>query len=1341
MNRFNVFLYLVFLLSHSFSFGAECEEVLEVLTNINRDKAADIGIKAINKGKTPKAEITDGNNVLSPQRVSSVRTPALFKHFLPEGVEFIGHQGTFTNPLSTKLNSATSSVVPLRVPYEHDGKTHYTEALVSHHALINNFIQSLKDTRSTKKWLVDPEARAVILFLHGGGTTTAGSMAASSMANHFSGRGIDVISFDQVFHGQGTRQLHGVDPLLSDIQAIGSFLKKYVPPDMPIYLYGHSWGGLFTDAIMRFMDAGTLDVQTFIPQLKGMVNASGPPPVSGESIKEMVDDFVRSEIESIGQSKTKAPPQERNLIPNFAQDGRLGFFQQFYINIQWLQRSLMNKPLTFNKKTFVPYYVVMGRFDPNVYLAREESFENSYQDIIGSVPFDLFKIYLFNKLYYREEGLLEVGHLIGDYRLNDSGKSVDNEIVERMIYEVTARDLGLIKVKSSKIPQTLEDLNKESITDLANPTDSSFQKVLSDMKKAFTNDSDVRSDISGRLQRELGYNKHDANVRATTIKNFFNAFKLFSDDLSFRHWIEKFKTHYFQRQNTIARKLEQSRNRNRQALLKLLQSHHPVPLIRSELEKLTLLDPQSFDENILIESIRKINDLRDNNEVRAKFKALQPLFEKFVKEGRVEQVQDFINEVRSIMGNQYKVQEVFPISIKDVSQIFKSDRNNFDKFLENYPYSEKTENNPFRLSEDIKQHLILLFEAYQNPKYQNSKKQNSKKQNSKKEEETEFQTAIVKDVHNVLKIFHPSFQTYEILKKIYGRLYKMNKDEFIRNNLKKLKNKAEFIYRDSLINTRLDEMVEIAERIRSDKSEGNTLENLNNQLDQIRELAFRISALNKNPFLIRYETFYISQFNIRMNINEFEKALEFFNISDKASKEFVDNFLNIRTNVPGNNPFIKELREHSNQHHYLNEIIEDITFPDTYINELNHLSQYFSGKMREDLIKVISDLESRNREIATTEFMLKYYYSMMDQKIKLGDVEEQRRNVENFYPDKIKDEILRLLDAQEKLDNFKTASDVPTLEDFYEASGEPKSPKLDEQYKTTINRLRIVVNDLKEKEKEFKEIERALKTKLEEMNKTKKSINEANKKFQERYQRNINSELLREESKLLEEEAGKVEELVNELLKKIAVSAGDTVEKFRLQESPKDLSKIKQSDLEEIIGFYEKKAGEVELLNEKALSKAFNNKKIVQLINDVETQVDVYKKADENLRQKTIDLMLKRHFGAEDARIAISLFGWEEGHRGDNLNNQLAVYTKDRSNLEIKNLQIQEDITNLKEDYYQFHYLGNLETSHSLYPRDVFGSNVETKTPEELDKHLTSQRETSAKITAIWKEFKASLSQ
>jgi pimeloyl-ACP methyl ester carboxylesterase len=99
--------------------------------------------------------------------------------------------------------------------------------------------------------VVDPDARAVYIFLHGSGTARAGGINAAGKATHLASMGYSVISLDLPFHQEGS-----TNPELLKapqfIDYLARFFADYSLPGKNNYGSGHSFG---PDALAALLDA------------------------------------------------------------------------------------------------------------------------------------------------------------------------------------------------------------------------------------------------------------------------------------------------------------------------------------------------------------------------------------------------------------------------------------------------------------------------------------------------------------------------------------------------------------------------------------------------------------------------------------------------------------------------------------------------------------------------------------------------------------------------------------------------------------------------------------------------------------------------------------------------------------------------------------------------------------------------------------------------------------------------------------------------------------------------------------------------------------------------------
>ena len=100
-----------------------------------------------------------------------------------------------------------------------------------------------------QRYLVGKNASVALFYGHGSGANSTNEAVATEPLNRFSDFKVHVISISYPWHGKGPRP-HPLDIDLDDIiSTIAAFLKKFVHPDVPIVMAGHSFGGLTTEAI------------------------------------------------------------------------------------------------------------------------------------------------------------------------------------------------------------------------------------------------------------------------------------------------------------------------------------------------------------------------------------------------------------------------------------------------------------------------------------------------------------------------------------------------------------------------------------------------------------------------------------------------------------------------------------------------------------------------------------------------------------------------------------------------------------------------------------------------------------------------------------------------------------------------------------------------------------------------------------------------------------------------------------------------------------------------------------------------------------------------------------
>ena len=89
--------------------------------------------------------------------------------------------------------------------------------------------------------VVDPEAKALVVYLHGSGTKKASGVGFAGKMNSLAKMGYSSLSFDMPFHALGSR-----NPLLGGTEAYAEYMDKiiqmYKVPGQKVILVGHSFG-------------------------------------------------------------------------------------------------------------------------------------------------------------------------------------------------------------------------------------------------------------------------------------------------------------------------------------------------------------------------------------------------------------------------------------------------------------------------------------------------------------------------------------------------------------------------------------------------------------------------------------------------------------------------------------------------------------------------------------------------------------------------------------------------------------------------------------------------------------------------------------------------------------------------------------------------------------------------------------------------------------------------------------------------------------------------------------------------------------------------------------------
>ena len=354
---------------------------------------------------------------------SKEKDPKLLSAFLPKDVSFIGHRLRESQASYVVKFPSGGSAMIARAKYESQGQSLETNITFSKEALIDNL-------GSEKKWLVGPRARATVLFLHGGGTKSTGGHVAEAIINHFQKHNIAVISPDLPWHAEGPRTFMGnID---QEMLSLGDLAKKYIHPDVPLFVWGHSWGGSFAHHIMQM--TGEREEGFFHKSLKALIITSPAlDPAPGKNLKEKKQArFKRAELAR--QKENERAPNEGDIFLEMVLDGKVSPTGEFFASISLAE--LNDKIPEHKGKNYLPSLMIVGEGDSLVYLGFEDLFHNYYDQLENVEAHYLKKLPLIMSNKEQAEPEI-VGHLLSDYKGYKGENPVNFELALDFINKYT----------------------------------------------------------------------------------------------------------------------------------------------------------------------------------------------------------------------------------------------------------------------------------------------------------------------------------------------------------------------------------------------------------------------------------------------------------------------------------------------------------------------------------------------------------------------------------------------------------------------------------------------------------------------------------------------------------------------------------------------------------------------------------------------------------------------------------------------------------------------------------------------------------------------------------------
>lgn len=346
---------------------------------------------AIKSNKVPQATFANPKREIELAKFwGGIPGPQVLKEILPQGMSYISHSLPQANELGVvKTNSGHMAHLRAEV------RGVETNMGVNVGALYDNFFR-------TNKSVVREEAKAVVLFIHGGGTKTTGHHVAISLLNYLHPYKVDVISMDMPWHGEGPRV--SFENAKESLELMREYVKKYVSPSgKPVILAGHSMGGVVSDLYMRLFPKD--DLFSAVIPLSTVGDAL--PGGSAEAKQALEQQIALANLKN-----TNIPAGERDLSATLARQNKISPVCGMYCSM--LMYGLDWKAPAHQGQDYLPALYIIGQGD-----ALYQGYEKPFQFDLQGLKNVTLKVYNERRDIKDRDGTLPptpVGHMIFDHR-------------------------------------------------------------------------------------------------------------------------------------------------------------------------------------------------------------------------------------------------------------------------------------------------------------------------------------------------------------------------------------------------------------------------------------------------------------------------------------------------------------------------------------------------------------------------------------------------------------------------------------------------------------------------------------------------------------------------------------------------------------------------------------------------------------------------------------------------------------------------------------------------------------------------------------------------------------
>lgn len=936
--------------------------------------------------------------------------PSFVQKVVPAEVFPINHSQEYSPyPYLVRMEQYGSSIIA-RTSYTYKGIVRFTNVLFGINS-IKEYIQSIINPKgqqqhiSPPKYLVEQSARAAVVYFHGGGTRTTGSSVFAANLSKLEKYGIAVLAIDLPMHAKGPRK--PFPDIQEEIRALGSLVKKYIPKDIPVFVYGHSFGAIFADQLMRMTEEG---VDFFHPSLKGVL--IGSPPVDmapGKSPSEKIEAFIEYQKELRKKNENLPINSAERTWTNMV--AKISFIAEFYlgyITSQYDQSVPTHKGAGYKVKG----KVISGKHDDLVF--NEKAFGRVYGSMKHIVT------HYFDKLFNIMTGDLEkVGHLLGNYSQDkETGIPLDVEIIVRSVSE-----------ELNMTPKSLLQRAKQLVQSDSTTNTAPWALMVQEWYNNFSA-RDWFKEYTGYDSREDGF--HKGKLSQELGKNYKKALRLYEENFPENRLISLLKKVILTQPNENFQELQQQ-------LTELRSNNYFSSSSLSRVSKIR--------ESLL--ELEGVSDLEEAKQLSRVI--LQKYFPKYFQYTTIDNIIDSIRSNKELPQdfdifpfNQDQARTVPDYSILHLPPHIKS-------YMLELVKRYRNEKNRFRGKELLKEiryilteydpHMVLfrVLEHFPTVSDLELRKKSLPVLKSYQEQLSQFENYknLNKDLKSLLKTRHFSNMVKKALTMIHN-FSPIVSDSYFMEKLERRVHNPNSLHQDVILELNL---FELPENVRDQ------IVNILKPLDAVKQLAKDMDQKVVVP-------------------KEEEDVYRALRESSGTAYDEIKDIITVHNPIHQVYGLIQFLRRMVSKH-TLEKFIE--YFPEYPLFNEQARKQYFDGlKNSQILQKVLSgDISAKDvwnrryypfssaRRASKANSLVQVFKGEKDIDIVLDQVS---------MPKDIRKQIERLYKRYQVLSEFDQGKHIPSLEDFSRNlhDGKELTKEQEERYSPRIGKIKRIVKNLKE---------------------------------------------------------------------------------------------------------------------------------------------------------------------------------------------------------------------------------------------------------------------------------------